>query len=773
MRCQKYNALLIIVMSLVLSSWFLSEQTWAADILINTDWKKAYGPYQEGEYSSLPRERTPEEKILWDLTPPTPSASSPPPSPVRQVAEFERMQGVLIRYPLGISYDIVREMAEDVIVYTIVSSESVKSSAISNYTSHGVNMANTEFIIAPTDSIYTRDYGPWWIFDTNNNSDIVDFTYNPYRPNDDAIPGKVSTYLNVPMFTMGLIHSGGNYMTDEMGISASTDRVISDNIRKTADDIKQIVQDFLGVHTYHIVPDPNGSSSIKHIDCWGKFLDVDKVLIREVPESHPQYAKIESTVTYFTSQTSSYGTPYEIYRVYTPNNEPYTNSLILNNKVLVPTMNSLWDNSAIAAYQAAMPGYEVLGFTGSWLSNDALHCRVMGIPDTKMLYIQHYPVIDDQPVGQPIEITAKVIPYSGQYLKADSPTIYWKGSLGAPYSPVLMALILGNEYYGFIPAQPSAGTVYYYIHAEDNSGRSETHPFIGAPDPHVITIVSEGPDLEPPSVPQNLVATAVSSSQINLTWSPSTDNVGVVGYKVRRDGVEVATVGVTTYGDTGLLPITTYAYTVEAFDAANNFSGQSSPASATTLLGSSPLAPSNLTATAVSSTQINLAWTDNSNNETGFKIERSIGPRGNFVQIAIVGANVKTYSDTGLSSPLVHFYRVRATNAFGDSAYSNIASAVPAGGILPVAPSNLKAGAVSKTQINLTWTDNSSNETNFVVERKKGTSAYSVVATLGANTVSYSDTGLTQATTYTYRLKARNGIGDSAYSNEATATTLR
>lgn len=91
----------------------------------------------------------------------------------------------------------------------------------------------------------------------------------------------------------------------------------------------------------------------------------------------------------------------------------------------------------------------------------------------------------------------------------------------------------------------------------------------------------------------------------------------------------------------------------------------------------------------------------------------------------------------------------------------------------PDAPSNLSATAVSSTQINLTWSDNSSNETNFVIERKTSTTAYSVIATLGANITSYSNTGLKKNTTYTYRVKATNAGGSSGYSNEASAKTLK
>ena len=133
--------------------------------------------------------------------------------------------------------------------------------------------------------------------------------------------------------------------------------------------------------------------------------------------------------------------------------------------------------------------------------------------------------------------------------------------------------------------------------------------------------------------------------------------------------------GVTSYSNTGLTSSTSYSYRVRAYNGAGD-SGYSNTASATTLAAPAlPAAPTNLTATAVSRSQINLAWTDNATNESGFKIERCKGSTcTNFTQIATVGANVTTYANTGLTKNTTYRYRVRAYNASGNSAYSNIAS---------------------------------------------------------------------------------------------------
>jgi len=402
-------------------------------------------------------------------------------SPIRNIAEFEPMQGVLIRYPLGIPYALIAEMSENDTVYTLVANTATRDTAISNYGSNGVNMANCEWIITSSDSYWTRDYGPWWITDENDEIGIVDFNYNRPRPNDNAIPGATASYLGVPLDFMSIDHTGGNYMTDGMGISISTDLIATENPGYTRAQIEQLHYDHLGIDTYHIEPDANGEY-IEHIDCWAKFLDADKIMIREVPPAHPRYTEIESAAANFSSYISSYGTPYEVYRVYTPNDEPYTNCLILNDKVLLPIMGGSWDAAAVASWQAAMPGYEVVTFTGTWESTDALHCRAKGIPDIGMLYIEHYPVIGTQVAGESIEIVADITAFSGTPVTATE--LYWKLSTDVTYNVLTMAHVTGEMYRTFIPGQTSGSTIQYYIQAEDGSGRLEIKPFMGIADPH-------------------------------------------------------------------------------------------------------------------------------------------------------------------------------------------------------------------------------------------------------------------------------------------------
>ena len=184
-----------------------------------------------------------------------------------------------------------------------------------------------------------------------------------------------------------------------------------------------------------------------------------------------------------------------------------------------------------------------------------------------------------------------------------------------------------------------------------------------------------------------------------------------------------------------------------------------------------PKAPSNLVVTATLSSRINLAWDDNSADETGFIIERRKQGESNFSYLVSVNTNIDSYADTNLSSETFYYYRVKSSNSGGSSAPSNEAEAQTLPGP-PDSPLRLQANKFSFQQIDIRWQDNSFNEEGFRTERKTtANGTYSVITTVATNVISFSDTSLLPETEYYYRLRAYNFLGDSSNSNESSATT--
>jgi chitodextrinase len=225
----------------------------------------------------------------------------------------------------------------------------------------------------------------------------------------------------------------------------------------------------------------------------------------------------------------------------------------------------------------------------------------------------------------------------------------------------------------------AAGAGYSYrVHATDAAGNLSSFS-------NLASATTPAVDTQPPTAPGNLIATSASASQINLSWTASTDNVGIHGYSVERCLTTSCTFIVissyttsTIFNDSGLTPGTGYSYRVQASDSVGNLSPYSNMATATTpaLDTGPPTAPANLTA-APSANQISLSWTASTDNVavTNYLVERCQGSGcSSFGQIGTSATNA--YNDTGLAAGVGYSYRVRATDAAANlSSFSNVASA--------------------------------------------------------------------------------------------------
>jgi len=449
----------------------------------NPDWRKLHYTSEEEMINNAQAQQN--RGIMLNETP------APAGDYVRFPAEFEPMQAVTIRYPLGIPTDLVRQLSETTRVYCLVSS-SQQSSANSTFQNAGCNMSNITYYNMATDSYWVRDYAPWYIFNDLEPA-IVDNVYNrPQRVNDDNVPIVMGQRLGLTVYGMNLVHTGGNMMEDGRGVGVSDELVLDEN-NNNENTVRQKMRDYLGIDPYHITIDPQGDY-IAHVDCWGKLLAPDKILIARLPQSNSHYSDYEEVANYFATTNCCWGYPYKVYRVDEPGGNtvaPYTNSLILNNKVFMPLgSNTSYNNAALQVYQDAMPGYEIIGvpnndWSTGWQNTDALHCRTRGVMDFDMLFIDHRDVKFGELAWQDsVAIVSKFIAYSGENLKTDSLLVYYSIDGGAYQTAHMTPTGNQYEYVGYIKGYSSESEIDYYVFGADYSGHRYTQPVFNVLEPH-------------------------------------------------------------------------------------------------------------------------------------------------------------------------------------------------------------------------------------------------------------------------------------------------
>ncbi len=278
------------------------------------------------------------------------------------------------------------------------------------------------------------------------------------------------------------------------------------------------------------------------------------------------------------------------------------------------------------------------------------------------------------------------------------------------------------------------------------------------------------------AAPTALAATGTTASRIDGTYTPSVTPLATHALEYGTDGETwggSSSVTGGTFALTGLASAPVYHLRLKATltGTDSEFAGPLAVS-----MPVAPSAPSSVLATAISATSVTLSWTRNSSNETGFVVERapdSGGSPGSYSQVGTTGPAVTTFTNTGLSAETTYHYRVKATNATGDSAYATAAAVATPVLDAPDNPTDLfvvNANA-SPTANVLLWSGADAGASTITVERKTGAGAWATLVVLGGSENAYCDTSAAPALAYTYRVFQTNGSGDSAPSAEASATT--
>ena len=449
----------------------------------------------------------------------------------RVAAEWEPAIGTMIAWPLSLPHQLVIELAKDNHLYTLVASEPAAKDALHWYAKWGIDPAKNTFVFAPQgdDSWWVRDWGPSAAFTPDGKMKLADGKYiysTPYSKIqcDDAlgfiykskdnkiietkIDDQASSYLgkslNIEIFDLPFINTGGNVLTDGIGTAFSTCILINENkfFGVAKEKFLTLNKNLLGFDRYNILSNFE-KEGIQHIDCFMKLLDEERILVSEPPKDHALYQIYDNIVrNELTKLRSPYGRPYEILRIksdryYEEALAVYTNSIIINKTVYVPLFHIRQDSLALQRWREVMPGYRIKGFefgfadepaidqkikshyknNYGWDGNDALHCRTRAIWDPGMLFISTKRIEPEVSSKHSNIVYTTIIDYSKKGLIKDQCKLFWKINGELNWNSGILTHADGPNHFSIeIPYHKSGTTIEYYIAAASNSGRIETMP---------------------------------------------------------------------------------------------------------------------------------------------------------------------------------------------------------------------------------------------------------------------------------------------------------
>ncbi|WP_188457550.1 agmatine deiminase family protein [Psychroflexus planctonicus] len=454
----------------------------------------------------LPKGTSDEEKsLISDFQFKSNTASSAPSSPVRTAAEWEEIEYLVIRWTnsfQNILLQIVEAAVQECKVLITTQNQSLVSSYLS---SNGIDMSQVEFLDTPSNSIWIRDYAGNTVY-TNDVGDLalVDWIYNRPRPDDNEMPVAHANFTNVPLFrtnsgTDDLVNTGGNFMSDGMGTAFASKLILEENqvgnpygvTSKTASEIDDIMFEYQGITNY-IKFDQTPFDPIDHIDMHMKLLDEQTILVSKYPDGIADGPQIEANINYLTSNFQTpFGTDYKIEWIDAPPStsglypdtggyyRTYTNSVFVNETVIVPTYRPEVDVDALALYEELLPGYNIVGIDVDNSEellialSGAIHCITHSIGVSDPLLIIHEPV-EEANTNLAIPVNAS-IKHNSDISEAK---VFWRETGDTDFEETPMSFNTDDNWATTLSVPSSASTIEYYIWAEANSGKTMTRPMV-------------------------------------------------------------------------------------------------------------------------------------------------------------------------------------------------------------------------------------------------------------------------------------------------------
>ena len=428
---------------------------------------------------------------------------------LRTMAEWEEIEILCVGWEgySAIEKQIVVNAAQQCEVIVLTEDAGYVEDYITSSNNGGAaaSMDNITLLEVPLNTVWIRDYGPNTVYGNGvDDRIIVDWLYNRPRPDDDVAPQVIADHMGIDVYETTaepyeLMNTGGNFMSDGFGMGFASDLIGDENSGgstwwgtqfpdQSAEEIEDILADFMGLHTY-VRMENLPFDGIHHIDMHMKLLDEETILMAEYPEGLADGPQIEANLEYVLSNhTSKWGTPFDVVRIPSPP-EPgwgggfpdeggdymtYTNSVFVNNTILLPTYYEEYDTTAIAIYERELPGYNVVGIDCNQIisASGAIHCITHSVGVEDPMLISHQPLDDTEDSVNPYPVEALVQHRSG----IDNAKLFWRVAGETDYSEVAMTAAMEDMWNADIPAQPEGTVVQYYIEGTSVSGKVQDRP---------------------------------------------------------------------------------------------------------------------------------------------------------------------------------------------------------------------------------------------------------------------------------------------------------
>lgn len=407
--------------------------------------------------------------------------TDPPEGHIRSLGEWEEAEAVMT---LWTNPSLVAALVDHGPVKLLADEARDRTWWDNWLTQNGIPKDKVSYFTVKTDSIWIRDYGPWWILDGQGRFGMVHNEYNRPRPNDNRVAAYLSRELGIPMFEPGLVHTGGNYYSDGLDDAFSSTLVYSENRNLAKEEIDDRMKRYLGITRYATSP-LAPKITIEHLDTFGKLVTPDTWVFSEFPESSRYRADSERYLEMIKGLTSPYGTPYKIFRLKmrpVPGGgreqyRAYINSFISNRALYFPKYGDSIDDEVKGIYAEALPGYDIVGVDAQsteW--GDSVHCRNRNLLKRDTLFL--FPTIathrhSGARATFTVDVTVEAVPTPGAKLDG-VPQL--SAIVDGVERKVAMAASGGRQYRASLTDVAPGAKLALFVTAKDTAGVTKTAP---------------------------------------------------------------------------------------------------------------------------------------------------------------------------------------------------------------------------------------------------------------------------------------------------------